>query len=219
MMCRAVLMFAALSVPVAGFAQAPVSDTSKPKSLPHFAVSFQNVVVAKASADKTTIVLLVPQYKMETRTGTYSVVVPTTEKRIRAVTDEAGNTKEVEYTVMVPRTEERTREYTVSIPTEPIKVTLPVAEVRAWQATGEPVESAELLRRVAEPAHLFAVEADPSQKFSGVDPYFAEVLRPGALVLFVAPGKMSGSAPGRSAPVQAIPGQAPAAPVPPIAPR
>lgn len=217
-MYRPVLTFVALISPAFVVAQTPTAETSKfkPRALPHFAMSFQNVSVAKAAADKTSIMLLVPQFKYETRTATYTVVVTRDEKRVRTVTDDAGNTKEVEYVVKVPVTEERTQEYTVSIPIEPKKVTLPIADVRAWEVTGQSVEAAELLRRLAEPTHLFAAEMDPAQEFVAIEPYFAEILKAGALVLYVAPGKIypvpAVEEPLRPAPAAPVPVPAPPAP-------
>jgi hypothetical protein len=202
----------ALSLPVFGFAQAPTSESSKfkPTNLPPASVSFQNLVVAKAATDKSGIMLLAPQVQYETRTRIVSVTKLVPETRARVVTDKDGKVSMQTYTVQVPVTEQQEQAYKVSILLEPKKVTASLAQVRAWQVTGELVESSELLRRLGEATHVFAVEMDASQKFTPVEPYFAEILRPGALVIYVEPGVFK--RPEAAKPVAPV--AAPAAPAP-----
>jgi formylglycine-generating enzyme required for sulfatase activity len=68
------------------------------------------------------------------------------------------------------------------------RITVPFSRVRAWQVTGEPIETAALLQKLAEPSHVFAVEMPRSAKFAGVGDYHASILRPDSLVLYLAPG-------------------------------
>jgi hypothetical protein len=215
-MVRYLVVAVVLSLPVLSFAQSPVAETSKfkPSGPPPGQVGLQNLMVAKAVADKSSMMLLVPQYKYETRTRTYTVTKVVPETRTRPVKLKDGSIAEQTYTVEVPVTEERTQEYMVGIVMEPSKVYVPLKEVRAWQISGETVDTGELLRRLGEATHVFAMEIDASAKFEPVEPFFSEVLRPRTLVLYLSPGVLSGAEGAKA--VSPAPAPAPVpAPAPP----
>lgn len=206
-----IIAFGLLS-PALTLAQVPDAQLNKftPSGPPPASVSLQNLALAKVGADKSAIMLLCPQYRYETRTRTVTVTKTVPETRTRAVTQKDGSVAEQTYTVEIPVTEEQTQQYAVLLLSEPVKFSVPIKDVRAWQISGESIDSGELLRRLSEATHVFAVEMDASQKFVAIEPYFAEVLRPGTLILYVPPGMLV----PKDAPKAIAPAAAPAPPAP-----
>lgn len=223
-MTRYFIIAIGLLAPTLTLAQVPDAQVNKfkPSGPPPASISFQNLVLAKVAADRSALMLLCPQYRYETRTRTVTVTKMVPETRTRVVKQKDGSDVEQTYTVQIPISEEQTQQYAVLILTEPAKFNVLVKDVRAWQINGESIDSGELLRRLSEATHVFAVEMDASQKFVAIEPYFAEVLRPGTLILYVPLGVLvSKGAPPPVAPMAAPapPASAPPTPAPPAAVR
>jgi hypothetical protein len=190
----------------------PADDSWMPKT-PPIEIDFGKLVFVKASADKKDLSVLTPVYDSETRTRTVQHTVFLTEERTRDVRD-GDETKTVTYQVQVPVTVEETQTYTVKIPRSSSKFAVPLSKVRAWDLSGKTLSQQQLLAAITNATKAFVSESDPSAEFEGYDEYFASVLNPETLVIYVEAGSLPPSSGLANA---AAPVPAPSAPEAPIA--
>lgn len=158
----------------------------KPSSLPPKALDLKNTAVAKTSANGEDLMLLVPKITEELRTRDIQVTKMTTEQRTRTVVGDDGKTVEMAYTVQVPVTETRPQSYAVDILGPVERMSVSIDTVRAWRLDGKAVAPQELGRLCSNPRHVLVVEMPTDAELGSVDPYFASLIRPDALILYIA---------------------------------
>lgn len=198
-----------------------------PSGSPDSVVDFSQICIAKLSQDEQSLLIAKPALNFENRTRTEQVTKYVTESRTRTKTTAGGQTVTEEYQVAIPVTEQIEKSYTVRVPAGVTKFTLPIATVRAWELTGAPIDAGSLAERLSKPTYVIASENDPRANFPGVEPFYASILRPDTIVIYVAPraltveaplppGFSAPSAPGvlQPAPGTPVPVPAPAAPAP-----
>jgi hypothetical protein len=164
----------------------PADDSWMPKT-PPIEIDFGKLAFVKASSDKKGLTVLTPLYDAETRTRTVQLTKFVLETREREVKD-GDQTKTVTYTVQVPVTVEEIQTYTVLIPRSSSKFAVPLSKVRAWDLSGKKMSQQHLLAAITNATKAFVSESHPSFEFEGYDEYFASVLNPETLVIFVEPG-------------------------------
>lgn len=193
-----------------------------PSGGPDRVLNFGDICIAKGSPDQHSLLIAKPVFQTETRTKVIYVTKYRTETRTREVVQPNGESVTQTYTVQVPYTEAVEQTYTVQVPFGATKFTVPMAMVRAWNLSGEPVDPASLARRLAKPTYVIASESDPSASFRGVEPFYASVLRTDTIVIYVAPGALTVEAPEAMhppAPAAVFPVPVTPAPVPVVDPN
>ena len=162
----------------------PKARWTPPKSLDATQVTLHDVAVAKMAADRSTVMLMLPQYATETKTRMLNVTKYRTETRTRTK-EVAGQVVTEEYAVQVPYTEQVEQMYTVSVGIGTKRVDVPFTELKAFDLSVLPLESKSLASRLASPMHVLVQKN--GVEFTAIDPYTASVLRPDIIVLQITP--------------------------------
>jgi hypothetical protein len=166
-------------------------SAQQPAAAPSDALSLLNVMSAKISDDKARLVLMAPKKQAETRTRTVAVTRMVTEARTRVVKDPTGNNVEQTYHVKIPVTEQFEQEYVTFAITGMQQHEVDFSAVRAWRLSGEPLDAGKLSEWLKESRKVFALEMPLTEKFTATEPYYAEVLKPDTVMIYLPPGELS----------------------------
>ncbi len=150
------------------------------------------VSIAKVSDDKKSIVFARPAYSkvMETRMVNKTTFV--TEQRTRSVQSN-GSTVEQTYAVQVPMSTTVDEPFEARVPQGVLRFSVALdkvndwEKVQAWDITGKEIENSALITRLAKPIHVVALERR-QRGFTPIDPFYASILRPDTLVIYVPMG-------------------------------
>lgn len=186
-----VTLFLLTLLPIIAFAQEKAPATSKdgrasrlnPPDVLSGLVNLGSVSLAKTHEDGKSLRAIVPRIEVSTRTHEIEVTKMRQESRTRTVTNDEGKPQVQEYTVCVPYTETMTTTVTVPKIAAKQRMTIPAEQIRAWRLNGEALSAQDLLKQAGKPIHFFAHRS--LVPFKGVDPYYAQVLSPKAVVIFV----------------------------------
>jgi hypothetical protein len=166
----------------------PKARWTPPQSIDETQVSLRDIFVAKMAADRSSVMLMLPQYRTETRSRVVSVTKMRTETRTRSK-EVAGQTVTEEYPVQVPYTEQVEQSYTVTFSVGTERINVPFTELKAFDLSAVPIESTSLASRLVNATHVF-VQRNGAE-FKAIDPFTASVLRPDVIVLQIAPEVIS----------------------------
>jgi hypothetical protein len=202
---RLVFIIACL-VALPSFAQEAAKTPSWiPKSYPAD-FDFKNLSIARISADKKTVQFARPKIASEIRTRTVTKTVPRVETKTRQVS-EGGQTRTEDFTVVVYDTVAEEQTFTVMVPKGSERFDVAVDKISATDLSGNAIDGTALATKLQKPAYVMAMEGS----FTGIDPFYLNLLRQDTIVIFVPQGSIP--APALAAPAAAA-ATVPAAPAP-----
>ncbi len=140
---------------------------------------FANIVVAKA-IDESTVSILMPDCKSETRSRMVPVTKFRQEARIKTA-EVDGKSVEQEYTVQVPYTETLEQSYQVRVIDRATRKDLPISELVAWDLQGNKLSSQQVQQQLKTAAHVYFLSNDTPPEISA---YHAAALNPRLLFVF-----------------------------------
>jgi hypothetical protein len=202
---RLVVIIACL-IALPSFAQqAPQTASWTPKSFPaNF--DFANLSIARMSADKKTVQFARPKIASEMRTRTVVKTVMQTVTKTRTVMV-GGNEENQTYTEEVPVSVQEEQAYTVRFPSGSERFDVTIDKISAMDLSGTAIDGTALATKLQKPAYVMAMEGS----FTGIDPFYLNLLRQDTIVICVPQGSIPAPvAPVRTAPVAPVP----AAPAP-----
>ncbi len=159
------------------------ADALIPTKPPQLKLGQIHVAKLRTGVDEPTVTLLgyTTVRRPRTREEERTEKIPQTRKRV-VVKD--GKVIEEAYVEQVPVKSRVTVTYTVEVPATKTSH-FPAKQIRAWDTTGRHIETAELLKRLAKPRHVFVLDQPVKEESSPIDAFHRSVLKDDVLFIYV----------------------------------
>ena len=166
-----------------GVSSADDSSPLTPTKPPQIKLGQIHVAKLRTGVDEPTVTLLgyTTVRRPRTREEERTEKIPQTRTRV-VVKD--GKVVEEAFVEQVPVKSRVTVTYTVEVPTTKTSH-FPAKQIWAWETTGKRIETAELLKRLAKPRHVFVLDQPVKEERSPIDAFHRSVLKNDVLLIYV----------------------------------